>query len=352
MGKRREKTRSMRTILLLLLLSAILLIASSYAWFTANQVVTIEELEVNVAAQNGLQISADGSQWSALLNTDDLVTAGTTYKDILINQIPTSMAPVSTAGNVDATGRMDMFYGTQDANSPTSAYRLWASKETEANGTTGKFIAFDMFLRVEAASDIELTANSNVVAKGASKGIENAARVAFVVQGTLPAGSDLTTIQKQNGGTTSTKYIWEPNYDAHTPAAITTAIGTYGTTLGDYGLSETPTTNVTGANQLAYDGIKAEIPEIPDSEDGYIYMPDTNATDNSTYFQAVNIDYKTTKSFGTEGDPVQAQQIFSLAAGITKIRVYMWIEGQDIDCENTASGTDILYNIQIARKTT
>ena len=40
------------------------------------------------------------------------------------------------------------------------------------------------------------------------------------------------------------------------------------------------------------------------------------------------------------------QKIFALTAGITKVRVYMWIEGQDVDCENTASGTDISYNLQ------
>ena len=41
-----------------------------------------------------------------------------------------------------------------------------------------------------------------------------------------------------------------------------------------------------------------------------------------------------------------------LAAGITKVRVYMWIEGQDIDCENNASGTDITYNIELSIRET
>ena len=25
----------------------------------------------------------------------------------------------------------------------------------------------------------------------------------------------------------------------------------------------------------------------------------------------------------------------------------MWVEGQDVDCENTASGTDIAFNLQL-----
>lgn len=37
----------------------------------------------------------------------------------------------------------------------------------------------------------------------------------------------------------------------------------------------------------------------------------------------------------------------SLKSGITKVRIYMWIEGQDVDCENNASGGSITYNLQI-----
>ena len=39
---------------------------------------------------------------------------------------------------------------------------------------------------------------------------------------------------------------------------------------------------------------------------------------------------------------------FSLNAGITKFRVYIWVEGQDVDCENDASGSKVSYNIQLS----
>jgi hypothetical protein len=39
---------------------------------------------------------------------------------------------------------------------------------------------------------------------------------------------------------------------------------------------------------------------------------------------------------------------FSLDAGITKFRVYIWVEGQDVDCENDASGSKVSYNIQLS----
>ena len=337
METRKQRKRSLRLTLLLLLLTAILLLASSYAWFTANQTVTISELQVNVAAQNGLQISADGNKWSALINKSDLQTAAGAYTS-LVNQFPENLAPVSTSGNVQA-GRMDMFLGSVNADETTGKDKLTATKETEATGTTGNFIAFDMFLKVEQTTRIELTANSNVKAVGQSKGIENAARVAFLVQGYVPAGTALETVQGQAGATTATRYIWEPNYDVHTAAAVTHASSVYGIS-----------TSETGADQIAYDGIQAEI------SDG-ILLASTNATANSTYFAATPIEYRTPANFGVSPDggttpSTDSQEIFTLNPGITKIRVYMWIEGQDVDCENTASGSNIAFNIQISRIST
>ena len=41
-------------------------------------------------------------------------------------------------------------------------------------------------------------------------------------------------------------------------------------------------------------------------------------------------------------------KLFDITPGITKIRVYMWVEGQDIDCINEASGTNIKFNLQLS----
>ena len=60
------------------------------------------------------------------------------------------------------------------------------------------------------------------------------------------------------------------------------------------------------------------------------------------YFQRVNIDYYTKNNFDNN------VQIFSINSGITKIKVYMWIEGQDVDCENSASGANITFDLQFS----
>ena len=52
---------------------------------------------------------------------------------------------------------------------------------------------------------------------------------------------------------------------------------------------------------------------------------------------ALNNEYGTSKT------------LFNLGKGINKIRVYAWIEGQDSDCANNVSISDIMYNIQISK---
>ena len=37
--------------------------------------------------------------------------------------------------------------------------------------------------------------------------------------------------------------------------------------------------------------------------------------------------------------------LMQLSRGVTKIRIYMWVEGQDVDCENNASGGNIEFNL-------
>lgn len=32
-------------------------------------------------------------------------------------------------------------------------------------------------------------------------------------------------------------------------------------------------------------------------------------------------------------------------SGVVKIRVYIWVEGQDYDCEDYAPGTDLQFNL-------
>ena len=323
MEKRRRKNRKRRLLILLIALffTTVMFATTTYAWFTANKTVTVSTLTVNVAAQNGIQISADGTNWKSIIQEADIMGVhNTTYRGST-NQIPESMEPVSTVGNIDTNGMMEMYYGTiatgRENSDVEGQYVLTAVKSTEAEGTVGKFIAFDMFLKVDAATDIYLTTNSGVrTTDDTDTGIKNA--------------SSISDIQNLNAGTSANKYIWEPNYDVHTAAAVAHARDTYN-----------ETTSETGATRIAYAGVKAPIA----LSDDVLVQTTTNSldyiTDYDDFFGSTTIAYATIAGFSTK------QQIFSLQAGVTKVRVYMWIEGQDVDCENSASGGTITYDLQL-----
>lgn len=47
----------------MILFCGVILSTSTYTWFTANKTVTINDITVNVAAMNGLQIFVDAINW-------------------------------------------------------------------------------------------------------------------------------------------------------------------------------------------------------------------------------------------------------------------------------------------------
>ena len=339
MNKKKQKKNDLRSSILLLLLLLLLLISATYAWFTANQVVTISTLDVHIEAKNGLQISTDASTWKSIITNDDIKTGAYTGH---ANQVPADMEPVSTVGEIDSTtGYMKMYYGTVAADeNDKGANKLTATLEgTEAAGAVGKYIAFDMFLRVDAVTQLQMTDASSVVMKAEStdKGIKQASRVAFCVEGNKPAGTALTEITGLKGAVSfldggSTVYIWEPNSNLHTAAASAHARDNYG--IADLAIDGTASAvPYYGVNQVITTGVK---------------LIETNNGTDSTHFNLITPTYVTPVNTGT--GKIAVTDVFTLQPGITKVRVYMWIEGQDVDCENTASGTDISFNIQLQVK--
>lgn len=329
MAKKNKKSKRLFLLLLWLLLTVIMFGTSSFAWFTSNRVVTVNTLNVHVATAGGIEISTDGQNWKAIVLLDDITTVHDTTYPSSVNQIPYEIEPVSSGKEVDGNGRLKLFYGVTDSNE-TGDYILTATRsyEEEGNGpsSNGKFIAFDIFLKVNSDSDLYLTNNSGVTYTGEDKtGIAAATRIAFVKEGTVDIGADLETVQGLNNGNSSTTYLWEPNYDVHTASGVSNAFNTYGIT-----------TTQTGGSRLAYDGVISEI-AIANN----ILLRNSKSTSYPSYFKRVNVDYYTPEVF-TEYVPV-----FSLERGITKVRIYMWIEGQDVDCENNASYADIDFNVQL-----
>src|SRR5574344_1681859 len=337
--KRHNKKRLL-ILLLLLLLTGIMLTTSTYAWFTANQTVSVSNIRVNVAAQNGIQISANGTTWKSILQTTDITGAHANQYTTSVNQIPDVLEPVSTVQTVTA-GKMEMWYGEVKTNAGGD-YILTdtASVETESNGptSTGKFIAFDIFLKVTQQTQVYLSSASGITTDDVTDtGIKNAARIEFITLGNVANGTALATIQALDGTAEGypTKLMWEPNWDAHTAAGQTNANDVYGITTN---VSPTAASNTAS---VPYDGVKAAVAEADN-----IKLNEATAALHATQFASVTPDIKTRAAWTGTTTPTY-ENLFILKAGITKVRIYVWVEGQDVDCENTASGGNIIFNLQI-----
>lgn len=353
--EKKEKRSKKRLLLLLLLLiiTGVMLSTSTYAWFTSNRTVTVEDIDVNVAASGGIQISVDGTSWKSIITNQDLADAHVTYT-AATNQIPNVLKPVSTAAKTLSNGYLSMWLGTVSTSGTTTnkgEYILSTedvstvadnSASGAGTGSNGYFVSFDLFIRLDdkgsSAMPLYLTDGSNVTfTSGKSDlGTQNAARVAFINEGNVATGSELTTIQALSTTEVSNVYLWEPNYDTHTTTGIANAYSYYNSAnQGD------AYTAANAKNQVQYFGTTAKVTTADD-----VLLSKANATDNPTKFAAVTPGIATTAGWAAG---TKYKELFSLNPNtISKVKVYFWVEGQDIDCENNASGGYITLKLQFS----
>lgn len=322
MPKKNNTKRRRKLLLLSILFTSILLITTTYAWFTANRVVSIDALNVHVQADGGLEVSTDAINWKQVITNDDIKDASKTYPGSE-NQVPYQLFPTSTGGNV-SNGKLEMFKGEATNTSGTN-YVLVANRSIETNSfgeeSDGSFIVFDIFFKTSNQKDLYLSSNSKITYLGdQSVGIENATRVAFLNEGTSGDNSNIA----QNLNNASNAIIWEPNYDVHTTYGVQNALNVYGLH-----------TSTSGAAALPYYGVINDIAARDN-----VSITEANSNRYPNFFKSVNPNIKTVMN------NTNNEQILTLNSGITKLRIYMWIEGQDVDCEDNASYGDISFSLE------
>lgn len=309
--------QSIMVSLLMLIGTAIALTTASYAWFSVNSTVTINGLEINVNAAEGIQVSTDAQTWKASLDISDLdpvaldnAGAGKyTFAEGQKNHLGTTIVPVSTIGSQTA-GNFEMFVGTLVEDATTT---LTTSAITEDN-TTGEFIAFDVFIKTATTENIYLMNGSHFtyqpVDVEASVGLEWATRVAFLDQGNDATSSPALSKALANG-TSADQVIWEPHALSNTVFALSNGA-------------------VAGVKETYY-GVKA-------ANTGLTVVKSEQQTDaDGAAVNFGNVTTITPDTDGTQWEVTPSNIIFTVEPGINKIRIIMWLEGQDIDCENSIS---------------
>mgnify|MGYP001192923210 FL=1 len=267
----RNSRKRLNALILLVAFTAILLIVSTYAWFSSQKNVTLTGLKGTVNVAEGIQISLDAEHWVNTINFNDFDqtttgawtvknTATTTYfangntfqkplgeDGAIQNTTPDELLPVSTAAysaTNDGIGQtaLKFYKGTN-----TETIKLMDDTNVVTEDGQAGFFAFDVFVMNTSATGaddvLQLDPISDVRGNNEATGVQNTSRVAFALYEnnndaagfnaeSAPGGSNMTISGNNNltpeniiAGTSTGKKIkdvaiWEPNANKHTSTIV------------------------------------------------------------------------------------------------------------------------------------
>ena len=383
--KKQDKKRQRRIekIMLSIGITSVVFIVASYAWFIGTTEIAVSEFELSVKSSEGLTISLDGISFNNTIEisedkvTTEVVKTYATHKNHWVGA--EGLIPISTVGEINEKASVLNLYSKTSITSLNGGYKLRTdligNVIEEENGGSKKYtiseqdgyVVFDMFIKNQSGSGyikeydqtedegIYLINDSAVtlVSAGADSqplvggdGIENSIRLAFMQIGRVNSNDDGTGAQaitctddtkitglcnkgdpvdtNDPAGVGITWNIWEPNDVAH----------------NDDSIQHFSKICKKRTNDNTYDG---SCDELKSGEYFYTYAANSaiTSTDNINIYDGINgynnISEKLTKfNYYTDSEKISSGsdriEFFYLAPNsITKIRVYIYLEGQDVD---------------------
>ena len=385
-SQRNKRKSEMNAMFFIILLAAVMFIISTYAWFSTQKNVSITNLQGTVEVAEGLEISLDAENWSngIVLGTEDgqlsiTENAYTGHHNIS----PTEMLPVSTLGLV--SGNMtDLKMLRGKITNSKELSEIAVMNETQTDSTKADYpgyFAFDIFLKNSSKDEskddvLQLNYDSSLEILDASKtatGLQNTARVAFVkYNGTSDVMADQSTILKETAGIgvgASTAYIsdvaiWEPNSNAHVEYIVknnnkitwsSADASAYATKTLDDGRKGFDLTTQMPTYALKESSVGSTIADIYkwDGSESAIQKQNVLQT-KATTKSSTDTDYALEDGVQNLVSTSDGSTTFGIAPSkISRIRIYVWLEGQDVDCINYAShGGGIKVNIGLVKGST
>lgn len=336
-----EKRRTKLTIVMIFILG-VLLTFSAYAWFSTSLNVKIKTFNMKVQRNSGLSISFDAINFDYFLDISDEILIDDlprTYPNQQSQWASNGLIPVSTIGIPHNDTYFYRILGTEGVKyrqrDKKDGFLSTIEESEERPRRFNRFIAFDIFLKnvsgspvadnlyIQAGTGIVFDEKEGVEISEQMQSLLNSVRIGIVKVGTLPIGTDPTIIQGLQCNNACENIIYEPYSTLHNSLSIEKS-QKYGITLED------------GREFPTYAYIKAG---------GPFYVAHTISG-----YEGLNPEYFRLQQTISEGD--LDNPIFKLSDGITKMRVYVWIEGQDIDSlETDSEGAEIAISISLEKDT-
>ena len=362
-----QSKKRIRNLIFIFSITAVVFSVSTYAWFIGMRTVNVSSFDVEIAGTDSLALSLNGSDWNTTVAIDQSTMNSASYVGNTNNWGGAGLFPVSSIGTMDADASRMELYEKASLTSTPGGYRLLASrvKNFDANPEQDGYVAFDLFVKnfsgtqyIDALNVLDeeaiyLTNDSTVtVAEAGVKntGIENSVRVAFAqigrVKGTTTDQGVITGITCATAGSVTgicrTAQIWEPNDTDHVQNAIswynTACKKRLATPDGD---DLTQAAAYSGTCGAVVDGIAlptyAITTDVASTDRVDIYDgPAYNSYVASPTSKLLSYSYFTDTMKLLTG--TKRPTFMTLAPNsITKIRIYVYIEGQDVDNYDFAS---------------
>lgn len=302
--KKTIKKRAFVSAIAMLIVSAIVLTSSTFAWFSMSKQATVDSMDLTVSSPEGIQISANASAWTAnltideIFNTDETTTSRYDAYENNTNLYPTDLVPVSSAFEYanSATGVVDFYKATLNDKGFANVSLV---SQTAGNADNAGLISFDLFFKVAQQTTVYFGTSEFV--DNSSSDVLTALRVGFTPLGNVPIGSTAAEAQALKAFTKGKdNIVYE--VDSMNRSADAKSLGQ---TDGEL---DTKYLAGTGASGQTTNGIL---------DNGFAHITAANLvrdTDNASV------------------------KSFNLKAGVTKMRVFLWVEGNDIDCQNSIAG--------------
>ncbi len=318
MLKKNQRTRAFMATIATLLLSAIVIATASYAWFTLGRNAMASDLDLKITKQGeGIQISANTNTFTDTLTFEDLNGTSTTgfqaptedYNFFPANVSPSSSQfglnnlPVFFTGGIDrATKTLESF-----ASTSTNGVDIYGKSgvETPSGGKFAGFYAFDVFINYTATEG-------------------NTAQVK-INQSTIAVKNDDSDGTQAIAETTNAMRIGFVNCGVVTP-------------------SENPAQATSGTESIVFATNEAARNTAPITSTGISDQLDDDAyTVPSAQAGSISLASGYSGSFDSTEQPNDST--LTLQSGVNRIRIYVWMEGQDAACTDELQSQLVSANL-------
>lgn len=317
-------------ILFFIIITSLVFIYSTYAWFSSTLNVEISDFNVIANTDTGLNISLDGINWgeSIVVSKKSIISdLKNTYRNNT-NQWSDGITTVSSIGLLNNTdNKFTIFKNNKNKINRihydnTDKVNLVKVDETKQN-ENASIIAFDIFFRNNSGSpkndNLYLSDETQIYSNGENLAL-NSIRLGMVFMGITNKDAKPETIQSLSCTSYCSSFIYEPNHNKHNKISINN-LRRHGLYINDNTYYSTYASIKDGNDILIWSGVE-----------------NSNIPFNSSLFKL----QETIKDL--------KEPIYSIPNGITKARLYIWIESQDIDAiEEVSDGYDLRIKLNFEK---